>query len=144
MGSAWLLFSIAATTLNSSSVIYINRTKNAGNNMITNNQPLKQLLGWLITGTKGGKTRAQIIKSVKSSPQNANQLATQLKVDYKTIRHHLTILEKHKLVVPVGAHYSTVYFLSQPMEENYSMFEDITSKMDDAKKRASRITQRIA
>ncbi len=107
--------------------------------MITTDQPLKQLLGWLITGTKGGKTRAQIIKSVKSSPQNANQLATQLNVDYKTIRHHLTILAKNKLVVPVGARYSTVYFLSQPMEENYSMFEDITSKMDDAKKRTIRL-----
>lgn len=97
--------------------------------MISNEQPLKQLLGWLITGTKGGKTRAQIIKTVKSNPQNANQLATKLKVDYKTIRHHLTILEKNKLVMPVGEHYSTVYFLSQPLEENYSVFEEIAEKM---------------
>ena len=104
--------------------------------MITNDQPLKQLLGWLITGTKGGKTRAKIIKSVKNNPRNANQLATQLKVDYKTIRHHLTILEKNKLVIPVGTHYSTVYFLSQPMEENYFVFQEITNKMGDAKKRA--------
>ena len=103
--------------------------------MITNDQPLKQLLGWLITGTKGGKTRAKIIKRVKSNPRNANQLATDLKVDYKTIRHHLTILEKNKLVIPVGTHYSTVYFLSQPMEENYSVFQDITDKMASSKKR---------
>ncbi|MGO8805273.1 MAG: ArsR/SmtB family transcription factor [Candidatus Bathyarchaeia archaeon] len=104
--------------------------------MITNGQPLKQLLGWLIIGTKGGKTRAKIIKSVKSNPRNANQLATQLKVDYKTIRHHLTILEKNKLIIPVGTHYSTVYFLSQPMEENYSVFQEMTSKMNDTRKRA--------
>lgn len=109
--------------------------------MITNEQPLNKLLGWLITGTKGGKTRAQIIKSVKSSPQNANQLATQLNVDYKTIRHHLAILEKNRLVVPIGAHYSTVYFLSQPMEENYSMFEDITNKLCDARKRTIKLAQ---
>ncbi len=64
--------------------------------MITNEQPLKQLLGWLITGTKGGKTRAKIITSVKNNPRNANQLATQLNVDYKTIRHHLTILRKEQ------------------------------------------------
>ena len=104
--------------------------------MISNEQPLKQLLGWLITGTKGGKTRAKIIKSVKNNPRNANQLATQLKVDYKTIRHHLTILEKNKIVIPVGTHYSTVYFLSQPMEENYPVFQEITNKMNDSKKRA--------
>jgi predicted transcriptional regulator len=109
--------------------------------MITNEQPLKQLLGWLITGTKGGKTRAQIIESVKSNPRNANQLATQLKVDYKTIRHHLTILQKNKIIIPVGTHYSTVYFLSQPMEENYSVFEQITCKMGDGKRRAIRLAQ---
>jgi predicted transcriptional regulator len=104
--------------------------------MITNDQPLKHLLGWLIIGSKGGKTRAKIIKSVRNNPRNANQLATQLKVDYKTIRHHLTILEKNKLVIPVGTHYSTVYFLSQPMEENYLVFQEITNKMGDTKKRA--------
>jgi predicted transcriptional regulator len=110
--------------------------------MISNTQPIKQLLGWLITGTKGGKTRAQIIKSVKSNPQNANQLATLLKVDYKTIRHHLTILEKNKLIVPIGEHYSTVYFLSPPMEENYAVFEEITNKMDDRNKRIIKLTQK--
>ncbi len=104
--------------------------------MITYDRPIKQLLGWLITGTKGGKTRAKIIKSVKNNPRNANQLATQLNVDYKTIRHHLTILEKNKLVIPVGTHYSTVYFLSQPMEDNYFVFQEITDKMGVAKKRA--------
>ena len=110
--------------------------------MISNGQPLKQLLGWLITGTKGGKTRSQIIKSVKGNPQNANQLATQLNVDYKTIRHHLAILEKNKLIVSVGEHYSTVYFLSQPMEENYEVFEEITNKMNCRNKGTIKITQK--
>ena len=110
--------------------------------MISNGQPLKQLLGWLITGTKGGKTRAQIIETVRSNPQNANQLATKLKVDYKTIRHHITILEKHKIVIPVGEHYSTVYFLSQQMEENYSVFREITEKMDDTRQRTIKLTRK--
>ena len=109
--------------------------------MITNDQPLRQLLGWLITGTKGGKTRAQIIETVRSNPRNANQLATQLKVDYKTIRHHLTILQKNKIIIPVGTHYSTVYFLSQPMEENYSLFEQMASNLDVRRKRIVRLTQ---
>lgn len=109
--------------------------------MITNEQPLKQLLGWLIAGTKGGKTRAQIIESVRSNPSNANQLATQLNVDYKTIRHHLTILQKNRIVIPVGTHYSTVYFLSQPMEENYAVFEQMTCKLSCVKKRTIRMMQ---
>jgi len=110
--------------------------------MISNEQPLNRLLGWLITGTKGGKTRAQIIKCVKNSPQNANQLANQLRVDYKTIRHHLTILEKNKLIIPIGKNYSTVYFLSQPMEENYAVFEEIISKMNHQKNTTIKLTQK--
>ena len=94
--------------------------------MINNERPIRQLLTWLTRGTKGGKTRTKIIKNLKANPQNANQLATLLKVDYKTIRHHLTILEKNKIVVPVGDHYSTAYFLSESMEEYYPIFDEIT------------------
>ncbi len=110
--------------------------------MINNNRSIKQLLGWLIIGTKGGKTRAQIIKTLKKSPQNPNQLASLLKVNYKTIRHHLTILEKNKLIISAGDHYSTAYFLSELMEENYGLFEEITSKTKDTKKRLIRVTQK--
>ena len=97
--------------------------------MINKNQSIRQLLGWLIIGTRGGKTRAKIIRTVKNTPQNANQLSTRLNVDYKTIRHHLSILEKNKLIIiSVGDTYSTAYALSEPMEENYQLFEEITSK----------------
>jgi predicted transcriptional regulator len=96
--------------------------------MINRNQSMKQLLGWLIIGTRGGKTRAKIIKIVKNTPQNANQISTRLNVDYKTIRHHLAILEKNKLIISVGDSYSTAYALSEPMEESYQLFEEITSK----------------
>jgi predicted transcriptional regulator len=99
-------------------------------------------LTWLITGTKGGKTRAKIIKTLKMNPQNSNQLATHLKVNYKTIRHHLTILEKNKLVTSAGNHYSTAHFLSELMEENYELFEEITSKMNDMQKRPIPATQK--
>ena len=109
--------------------------------MINNNLPIRQLIGWLIIGTKGGKTRAQIIKTLKKSPQNPNQLASLLKVNYKTIRHHLTILEKNKLIISAGNHYSTAYFLSELMEENYVLFEEITSKMKDTKKRAAGVAE---
>lgn len=60
---------------------------------------LKYVLGWLIAGTRGGATRAQIILALKDSPRNANQLANLLGVDYRTIRHHLEILEKNRIVV---------------------------------------------
>jgi len=92
-------------------------------------RPLKYLLGWLIAGTRGGLTRAKIIKALKETPQNANQLANLLRMDYRTIRHHLEVLEKNKMITSVGEGYGTTYFLSPAMEENYSLFEEILKKI---------------
>jgi DNA-binding transcriptional ArsR family regulator len=90
---------------------------------------MKYLLGWLIAGTRGGATRAKIIEILRETPQNANQLATTLNMDYRTIRHHLEVLEKNKLITSAGDRYGMTYFLSSAMEENYAMFEEIMKKI---------------
>jgi DNA-binding transcriptional ArsR family regulator len=97
--------------------------------MSANARSLKYLLGWLIAGTRGGPTRAKIILALKESPQNANQLATMLKMDYKTMRHHLEVLEKNKIITSVGDRYGATYFLSQVMEDNYILFDEIVKKI---------------
>jgi DNA-binding transcriptional ArsR family regulator len=97
--------------------------------MSINARPLKYLLGWLIAGTRGGPTRAKIIEALKETPQNANQLATMLKMDYKTMRHHLEVLEKNKIITSLGDRYGATYFLSQTMEDNYDVFEEIMKKI---------------
>ena len=97
--------------------------------MAANARPLKYLLGWLIAGTRGGPTRARIIETLKETPQNANQLSNLLDMDYRTIRHHLGILEKNRIIISAGEGYGTTYFLSQVMEENYVLFEEILKKI---------------
>jgi DNA-binding transcriptional ArsR family regulator len=97
--------------------------------MAVNARSLKYLLGWLIAGTRGGPTRAKIIEALKETPQNANQLATLLKMDYKTMRHHLEVLEKNKMITSVGDRYGATYFLSQSLEDNYSLFDEIVKKI---------------
>ena len=97
--------------------------------MSSNARSLKYLLEWLIAGTRGGPTRAKIIEALKDKPQNANQLATLLKMDYKTMRHHLVVLEKNHIVTSVGDRYGATYFLSQVMEDNYILFEEIAKKI---------------
>ncbi len=99
--------------------------------MSANTRSLKYLLGWLIAGTKGGPTRAKMILTLKETPQNANQLATLLKMDYKTMRHHLEVLEKNKIITSVGGRYGATYFLSQTMEDNYVLFEEIMKKIGE-------------
>ena len=92
-------------------------------------RPLKYLLGWLIAGTRGGTTRARIIETLKETPQNANQLANLLNMDYRTIRHHLNVLQKNRIITSAGEGYGITYFLSQQMEENYDLFEEIVNKI---------------
>ena len=98
-------------------------------------RPLKYLLGWLIAGTRGGVTRAKIIETLRENPQNANQLANLLKMDYRTIRHHLKILQKNRIITSAGNGYGNTYFLSPEMEENYGLFEEILNKLWKKQKR---------
>jgi len=97
--------------------------------MVASGRPLKYLLGWLIAGTRGGISRAKIIQTLNETPQNANQLANLLGMDYRTIRHHLQVLEKNKIITSAGDGYGTTYFLSPAMEENYAQFEEILKKI---------------
>ena len=97
--------------------------------MALNARSLKYLLGWLIAGTRGGPTRARIVEALKETPQNANQLAISLEMDYKTMRHHLEVLEKNKIITSVGDRYGASYFLTQTMEDNYALFEEIVNKI---------------
>jgi len=97
--------------------------------MSASGRPLKYLLGWLIAGTRGGATRAKIIEALKESPRNANQLANLLGMDYRTMRHHLEVLEKNRIITSAGEAYGVTYFLTQTMEENYALFEEIVKKI---------------
>ena len=92
-------------------------------------QSLRYILGWLIAGMRGGVTRAKIISALKESPQNANQLANLVGKDYRTIRHHLRVLEKNRIIMSAGDKYAATYFLSPEMEENYPVFEEILKRV---------------
>jgi DNA-binding transcriptional ArsR family regulator len=89
---------------------------------------LEKLLWWLITGKRGGINRARIIKKLNERPYNANQLSKELDLDYKTIRHHIKILVDNKIIKPAGDSYSKLYFLSDDMENNYEIFQEIWDK----------------
>lgn len=75
--------------------------------------------------------RARIIRTLKERPYNANQLAEELNVDYKTIRHHINILLENRILVSSGKKYGTMYFLSPMMEDNYHIFEEIWKKIGE-------------
>lgn len=90
---------------------------------------VEKLLWWLITAKRGGINRARIIEELHNQPYNANQLATELNLDYKTIQHHLKILHENNIIYTLDDSYGKLYFLTDKMEENYPVFEEIISKI---------------
>ena len=91
---------------------------------------LKRLLWYLFAGTRGGPSRAEIIKAIQNRPSNANQLAQILHVDYKTIQHHVRVLEENGLIVPSDkGTYGAVLFLTPKMEEALPILDEIWSRI---------------
>lgn len=90
---------------------------------------MRKVLWWLIGGTRGGKNRLRIINTLEDEPMNANQLSNELDLDYKTIRHHLDMLEENDVVTTMGEEYGKTYFLSDRMEDNLDVLNDIIEKV---------------
>jgi DNA-binding transcriptional ArsR family regulator len=91
---------------------------------------MKQLLWYLLAGTRGGLNRIRIIETLMERPYNANQLSDELELDYRTMRHHLDVLTKnHILAKPEGKAYGSMYFLSGGMEAEMEVFEKIKASV---------------
>ena len=90
---------------------------------------VRRILWWIIAGNRGGPNRARIILVIKDRPLNANQLANELGMDYKTVRHHLKVLKKNRLILEVGEGYGSMYFLSPELEQNYEEFVRIWERI---------------
>jgi DNA-binding transcriptional ArsR family regulator len=90
----------------------------------------KRILWYLIGSTKGGVNRAKILEVIKSQPANANQLASILRVDYKTVIHHLRVLSENGLIITDNREsYGATYFLTPLMEKNYESLKEILEKI---------------
>jgi hypothetical protein len=64
-------------------------------------------------GFRGGPNRHRILDELVRTPANAHQLAAALSLDYRTVRHHLRILERNGAVTrPVGDAYASPYELA--------------------------------
>lgn len=91
---------------------------------------MKMLLWWLIAGSTGGPNRARIILALHDRPYNINQLSEALNLNYKTVQHHISILEENKIIAFAGKKkYGKMYHLSNKMEENYNIFQDILKEI---------------
>jgi DNA-binding transcriptional ArsR family regulator len=88
-----------------------------------------RLLWYMFAGTRGGYVRGFILKHLINKPYNANQLAEALNIDSKTIRRHLDVLAKNRIITFEGGRYDKIYFLSKAMEANLNEFNKIWEKI---------------
>jgi DNA-binding transcriptional ArsR family regulator len=88
-------------------------------------------LWYLIAGTRGGINRARILWTLHDRPYNANDLATRLALDYKTIRHHLDVLRENDCVMTLGSEsYGTLYSLSPRLQVHFDDFLEIWRRIE--------------
>ncbi len=91
---------------------------------------MERLLWHLLVGTRGGLTRGRIIQLLADRPYNANALAEALGMDYKTIRHHLRVLERDSIVAPSKEQgYGVIYFLTPSFTRELATFQRIWEKL---------------
>lgn len=86
---------------------------------------MERVLWYLFAGTRGGENRAKIVQSLVEQPQNPNQLANNIGVDYNTIQYHLEKLEENRVVEQEQEGYGALYFITAQFEENKEQFCDI-------------------
>ena len=97
-----------------------------------------RLLWWLFAGSVGAQSRILILFALKAHPMNAQQLAEQLKLDYTTVRHHLSVLEKNRILITEGEKYGKIYFVTDIMESHWANLEAILEKTRLSKRRIDR------
>ncbi len=100
---------------------------------MVNDPHSKRLLWFVFAGSRGGLNRLRLIQIIKEKPLNANQLAKELKLDYKAIQHNVKVLEKNNIITKVGEKYNVTYFISTFLEVNMDTFNEIAEKLDKSK-----------
>ena len=104
---------------------------------------IERLLWWLIAGSAGGVNRGRIINALKEHPFNANQLTELLELDYKTVRHHIEILERNNMISSIGNGYGKMYDISSLLAENIQVFDDMWVRVGNKKSKLKDMGERL-
>ncbi len=86
---------------------------------------LRRTLLLLITGTRGGIVRLRILVLLDKKPRNINELAAVLQLDYKTVQHHIRVLEKANLIKSSRKAYGNTYCLSDLLKAYKSVIGEL-------------------
>lgn len=85
---------------------------------------LKRALVLSLSGTRGGLVRLRILLLLEK-PQNINELSRRLNLDYKTVQHHIRVLEKSDLITSSKKNYGNSYRLSTLLASNKEILREL-------------------
>jgi DNA-binding transcriptional ArsR family regulator len=91
---------------------------------------MEGVLWYVLASTRGGPTRARILRALDERPRNANQLADALELDYTTVRYHLDKLGENGVVASSGDDYGEVYLPSDRARKHWDTVEEILDTVE--------------
>jgi len=91
---------------------------------------MEPVLWQVLAGTRGGPNRARLLRELDERPRNANQLAEDLDLAYKTVRHHLDVLEENGVVESTDQNYGAVYLPTDRTRTHWDTVEDIIDQLE--------------
>jgi DNA-binding transcriptional ArsR family regulator len=94
-----------------------------------NDEEFTRLLWFLLGGTRGGENRVKILNAIRSKPSNLNQLAKLVGVDYRSVQHHIAILQKNNLVLSSGLRYGIIYSIHPWLDHHFKAYEEICTRL---------------
>jgi predicted ArsR family transcriptional regulator len=86
---------------------------------------MEGVLWYVLASSRGGPTRTRIVKALDERPRNANELATELDLDYTTVRYHLDVLMDNNVVKRTENEYAAVYLFTDQVKTNWDIVEQI-------------------
>jgi len=91
---------------------------------------MEAALWYVLTGTRGGENRVRLLRAIEERPQNANRLAEEHDLDYKTVRHHLDVLVDNDIVTKSGDEYGAVYLPTENTRRHWDVIEEIVETVE--------------
>ena len=90
-----------------------------------------RILWYVFATTKGGPTRIRIVDLLNKRPYNMHQISKELKLDYKTVQHHIRVLEENRVLTAEEKKYGTIYFPSGMFDDVKDIFNEIKNKVGE-------------
>ncbi len=100
----------------------------------TETHPQTKMMFWfLFASSRGAATRIRLVTLLRNKPCNTNQISKEISVDYKSVKHHLKVLERDNLVIKIGDIYGAIDYVSPLFEQNQAVFDEILAKVEKSR-----------